>query len=126
MSTCLRLFGLALLVSTASTTQSACGGDDGAPAIDAPAGPDAPPGCTVSDAVTMIDTNHVHAPHIIVVTSGDVQLAADHTYDIMGSSSHSHLVMVTAAQFEMLKAGGTIMVTSSITLDHSHVVTISC
>ncbi|MDB4961857.1 MAG: hypothetical protein JWP01_1856 [Myxococcales bacterium] len=104
---------------------SACG-DDGAPAIDAAVGPDAPAGCTSSNATTMIATNHTHGMHAMVVTSAEVTAGVEKIYDIMGAAGHTHSVTISAADFTMLKAGGTIMVTSSDGEGHTHVVTISC
>jgi len=90
------------------------------------AGPDAPAGCTLTDATTIIADNHPHGPHMLVVPSADVQAGVEKIYDIMGAAQHTHLVTVTAADFAILKAGGTVMETSTITLDHSHLITISC
>ena len=40
--------------------------------------------------------------------------------------TYTHMVTITAADFAMLKAGGTIMETSTVDLCHSHVITVSC
>lgn len=100
---------------------------------DASPGPDAPAGCGASDAAIIIADNHAHSPHALVVTSADVQAAVDKTYDIMGTAPHNHKVTITAAQFATLKAGGAVMVTSTMCMpmsacvaDHTHVCTISC
>ena len=88
--------------------------------------PDAPAGCTASNAKIMIAENHVHAPHMVVVPKEDVAAAVDKTYDIMGGASHTHMITITAAQFAMLKNAASIMVTSTDGLGHTHVVTVSC
>ncbi len=72
---------------------------------------------------SMIATNH---GHVIEVTTADVEAGADKTYDIMGSSPHTHSVMVTAADFAMLATGGSVTKTSSTGGAHTHMVTITC
>jgi hypothetical protein len=64
--------------------------------------------------------------HSLIITQADISAAADKTYDIMGTSAHNHTVKVTAAMFTMLSKGMMIMVTSSTTLNHSHMVTVKC
>jgi hypothetical protein len=104
----------------------ACGGGSKKPTPDA--GIDAPAGCGASDAVTMIADNHSHAPHVLMVPMADVQAqpSADKMYNIQGAANHNHVVTITAAQFDMLRAGGTVMDTSTVAVCHSHVCTISC
>ncbi|HTL37141.1 MAG TPA: hypothetical protein VL326_28595 [Kofleriaceae bacterium] len=87
---------------------------------------DAPAGCTTSNAKIMIADNHTHAPHDVVVSKEDVAAAVDKTYSIQGAASHDHMITITAAQFMMLQQGGSIMVTSTEGLGHTHVVTVSC
>ncbi|HEY0250835.1 MAG TPA: hypothetical protein VGC41_04880, partial [Kofleriaceae bacterium] len=113
-----------LVGGSAAAMVAACSSSDSTPA-DA-AGPDAPAGCTVSDAVVMIADNHPHAPHALVVPSADILAGVDKTYDIQGMANHNHQITITAAEFAMLQAGGTIMDTSTIGLCHTHVVTTSC
>ncbi|MDB4953686.1 MAG: hypothetical protein JWO36_1255 [Myxococcales bacterium] len=98
------------------------------PMVTVDAGPDAPAGCGTTNATVTIATNHVHAPHAMVVTKEEVAAGVDKTYDIMGAASHTHTVLVTAANFATLKGGGSVMITSSTepTLMHNHVVTVSC
>ncbi len=102
-----------------------CGDDGGKPGPDAPPMIDAPKGCAATNATIMIATNHPHGMHTVVVPKEDVAAAVDKTYSIMGAASHDHMITVTAAQFTMLKAGGSITVTSTAT-DHSHDVTVTC
>lgn len=115
----LKMMGVAAIL----TAFAACSGDDGGVAIDA--GPDAPAGCAFSDAKVTIEGNHAHSPHMLVVTSADVQAAIEKTYE-MGTAPHLHMVTVTAADFTMLKAGGTVIVTSTEAVGTTHIVTISC
>ena len=88
---------------------------------------DAPPsGCTETDAIVTIADNHQHAEHAMTVTSADVQAGAMMDYDMMGDATHTHTLTVTAPDFTSLGSGGTISETSSFTIDHMHVVTVSC
>lgn len=113
------------LVGGASAAGILVACSDNAAPIDAPK-PDAPKGCVVTDASVMIKNNHTHAPHELIVSSADVQAGVEKIYDIRGAANHTHLVTVTADQFAMLKAGGTVMSTSTTEVDHEHLCTISC
>jgi hypothetical protein len=97
---------------------AACGGDDGGSGqpIDAPA-----PMCTTP--TNNIAGNH---GHVLTVTLADVDAAADKTYDIMGTATHTHAVTITAAQFADIKAGETRTFTSTSAGGHSHQVTVMC
>jgi hypothetical protein len=124
MSNMTRKSFVRLAVLSAAVIVSLCSCKKSATTVDA--GPDAPAGCTLTDATVMIADNHPHAPHALVVPSADVQAGVEKVYDIMGVAAHTHTITVTAADFATLKAGGTIMETSTTALDHSHVITISC
>ncbi len=62
----------------------------------------------------------------MTVTAQDVADGVDKTYDIQGASAHPHSVTLTAADSTMLSQGGTVMKTSTMGGDHTHVVTITC
>ncbi|MEO7097325.1 MAG: hypothetical protein ABI175_28950, partial [Polyangiales bacterium] len=94
-------------------TLAACG-DDGGPA-DAPGG-----SCTTPTAT--IGSNHGHT---LVVTKAEVTAAVAKSYDIMGTATHTHTVMVSAANFVTLAAGGTVTITSS-NAGHTHDVVVMC
>jgi hypothetical protein len=80
--------------------------------------------CNACGTVTsVIGTNHGHA---ITVPVADVMAGADATYDITGSSPHMHSVTVTGADFAILQACGSVMITSTSGGAHTHNVTISC
>ncbi len=96
-------------------TLAACGGDDGGPA-DAPAGGS----CTTPTAT--IGSNHGHT---LTVTKAEVTAAAAKSYDIMGTATHTHSVMVSAANFATLATGGTVTITSSSS-GHTHDVVVMC
>ena len=81
------------------------------------------PGACESDPEEMISGNHGHR---IDVTLADVADGEPMVYDIQGSSSHTHSVELTSQDFERLREGGQVMVTSSITEGHSHEITVRC
>jgi hypothetical protein len=107
----------------AATVLTACHNSTSKP--DAP-GPDAPKGCSVSNAAVTIEDNHAHAPHMMVVTAADVMAGVDKTYDIQGAANHNHQVTVTAAQFQMLQQGGMVSDESTVAVCHMHKVDTSC
>ena len=80
---------------------------------------------TMMGCGSTIGGNHGHT---LTVSTADVNAAADKTYDIMGSSPHTHSVTITAAQFQQLAAspGASITVTSSMGAAHTHEVTVTC
>jgi hypothetical protein len=79
-------------------------------------------GCEMDPGVT-IAANHGHA---LEVPLADVVAAADVTYDIQGTSGHTHSVTLTADQFAMLQEGTPVAVTSTVGDGHSHEVTVDC
>ena len=93
-----------------------CGGDDGGGSVDAPAAV-----CTTPAAA--IQGNHGHT---ITVTLTEVNAGVDKMYDITGTSIHSHMVTITAADFVMIKAGTTRMVVSTTGGGHTHPVNVMC
>jgi hypothetical protein len=106
----LGLFGASIASTIAPSL--GCSSDSGSP----DAG-----GCGIT-----IATNHPHGPHKLTMTDADVMAAAEKTYDIQGAAAHSHMVTLTADQMAMLKAHGTVMVTSSDGEGHTHMVTVTC
>jgi hypothetical protein len=106
------------------------GTDAGSPGTDAgPPGSDAGPSDTDAGSAgcaapgVTIGTNH---GHVLTVPPADVAAGADQTYDIRGTSGHTHSVTITAANFATLAGGGTVMVTSSNGAAHTHAVTVIC
>lgn len=106
---------------SAAAIACGCGGSEAPPTPDAP-----PANCATIGAACTIADNHVHALHELVVTAAEIAAGTEKVYDIMGLASHNHQVTITAADFTTLQAGGTIMVTSTVTFCHSHVCTVSC
>ena len=85
-----------------------------------------PLGCGASG--TQIADNHGHQ---LVVPSADLDSTTSKVYSIMGTATHDHMVTLSAAQLAQLKAGQSVIVTSTVTDvtpfgPHSHVVTASC
>ena len=98
-------------VCVAGVLTAACGGDDD---DDGDAG---------ASCKTAIGTNHGHA---MSVAAGDVMAGVDKTYDIQGSSAHSHTVALSAEDFAEMTPGSVLVVESSTDAGHSHEVTITC
>jgi hypothetical protein len=108
----------------AGAALAACG-DDGNKQVDAPAQADASnPNCLMNGTTNTIGLNHGHA---LTVSKADVMAGTAKTYDITGTALHAHMVTITAAQFAMLAANTTIMVTTQPDATaHNHQVTVRC
>lgn len=80
--------------------------------------------CSTNGAIaTAISANHGHS---LRVPATDFTDGADKTYDILGSSTHSHFVTLSLAQRNTLLAGTPVTVVSTSAEQHTHAVTISC
>lgn len=101
----------------------ACGGgdDDAAPATNTGGG--TTPSKTCGANGTAIAGNH---GHVLSIPAADLDSSTDKTYSIQGSSGHDHLVTLTVAQLQALKAGQMVSATSTTDFQHNHVVTVSC
>jgi len=64
--------------------------------------------------------------HVLTIARADLDSMTDRVYSIMGTATHDHMVIFTAAMLAQLKAGQSVIVTSTTTLSHEHVVTTSC
>lgn len=64
--------------------------------------------------------------HTLSIPSADLDATTNQTYDITGTANHAHSVTFTPAQLQSLKAGQSVMVTSTTNSAHEHVVTASC
>jgi hypothetical protein len=90
-----------------------CGGGGGYSGSSSnPPAPPAGSGCAAT-----ISDNH---GHVLAIAAADLDSSADKTYDIQGNADHSHNVTFTAAQLAQLKAGNTVSVTTTMTLNHDH------
>ncbi|MGE0401587.1 MAG: hypothetical protein AB7T06_33105 [Kofleriaceae bacterium] len=95
---------------------AACGDDGGSSTADA-----APAECTTP--TNSITSNH---GHVLMVSLADVNAGMAKTYDLTGTANHSHSLMVTAAQFQQLKDGQTLNLTSTSGGGHTHNVSVQC
>jgi len=62
---------------------------------------------------------------VLAIPAADFVTPVQKTYDIMGSSGHTHSVTMTGAQLTSLKGGTPVTVTSTPS-GHTHDVTIVC
>jgi hypothetical protein len=95
-----------------------CGGGGGDGGDDPP-----PSGQSCGASGSAIAGNHGHT---LSIPSADLDATTDQTYDIAGTANHGHSVTFTPEQLESLKAGESVMVTSTTVSAHDHVVTASC
>ena len=79
-------------------------------------------GIQILTCQSAIASNHGHE---LIVTAEDVNAGVDKTYDIQGTSAHSHSVTVTSADFAVLSTGGSVTILSSKD-GHSHSVDVTC
>jgi len=83
-----------------------------------------PAGC----GATTITNNHGHA---LSIPFADLDSTTAKVYSIAGTAGHDHMITLTAAELAMIKAGGSVTVTSTTTNvapfgAHSHDVTVNC
>lgn len=115
--------------STALLFLQACGGGGGdyggspAPAPGPAPAPSPSPSQTCGSSGSAIAGNH---GHVLSIPAADLDATTSMTYDMTGAAGHAHSVTFTPAQLQMLKAGQSVIVTSTTTLQHSHVVTATC
>lgn len=79
--------------------------------------------CVENGTSVSIGSNHGHT---LSVSKSDVDAGSEKTYDIMGSSGHTHSVTVTSAHFASLKDNSSVNITSTSGNGHTHSVTVSC
>ncbi len=72
---------------------------------------------------TQIQGNHGHT---LVIPAADLNSPIALSYSIAGFAGHDHTVTFSPAELQMLKAGQTVIVSSTATLSHTHVVTAVC
>jgi hypothetical protein len=82
----------------------------------------------IEECTETIAANHppVEGEHILEVPEADVMAGAQMTYSIQGNSAHDHTITLTVADMETLADGGSVTVTSTTELAHSHDVTVVC
>jgi hypothetical protein len=76
----------------------------------------------------VISGNH---GHVLVVPLADLDSTVDKSYNIQGEADHSHVVTLTVAQLQEIKAKNTVQDASSVGGSiyfpaHSHLLTITC
>jgi hypothetical protein len=64
--------------------------------------------------------------HVLAIPAADLDATTNKTYNITGTSNHTHTVTFTPTQLQDLKAGRTVRLTSSTDSNHNHEVTASC
>ena len=79
--------------------------------------------CSDNGTLSSISANHGHN---LTVSSSDVQAGSARTYSIQGTSSHDHMVTLTAADFTNLQNNNSITVSSTNIDGHTHSVTVRC
>lgn len=119
MSITRKSFCAAMASSPALLWLQGCGG--GSDYSDAPAPP--PPAVGGACASRAISENH---GHVLAFNRADLDSTTNRSYSIRGSGDHDHIVTLTVAQLQSLKAGNTFDVVSSSGGGHVHDVTVSC
>ena len=64
--------------------------------------------------------------HTVTIHPSVLSSTAAQTFDTSVAASHMHAVTLEPVDLVRLKGGGTVMVTSTVSVGHSHVFTISC
>lgn len=78
--------------------------------------------CTSGAWDTEITNNH---GHLLRIPAADIAAGADKTYDIQGTATHTHGLVVTSEHFAALRRRQGFTTTSSLTI-HTHDVTVRC
>ena len=116
-----RLGGMALLTLPAAYVVSCSGSDDSDGGNN---NNNNAPNCLENGArAGTIVNNHGHS---LIVPRADVEAGVEKTYNIQGTSSHSHLITVTAANFQTLSNNQQVVVGSTNDNNHTHSVTLIC
>jgi len=80
-------------------------------------------GSTCNQVANQIQSNH---GHFLNVPANDVSSGTQKTYNIGGSSNHSHSVSISASNMQQLAAGQLVQVQSTSSSGHSHIVLVQC
>jgi len=77
---------------------------------------------------TSVSIQVVHTPnHTLTIPKEDVAAGVDRTYTLADNGSgHTHEVTITAADFANLQMATGIGETSTLTIGHTHLVTVNC
>ena len=79
--------------------------------------------CLANGTSLSIGSNHGHS---MTVSKDDVSAGVEKSYEIQGSSSHPHTIVISSSQFDSLKKNTSIDVTSTSNSGHTHSVTVGC
>jgi len=79
--------------------------------------------CIDNGTSISIGGNHGHS---LTVSKADVDAGTAKTYDITGSSGHSHNVTVSSSNFASLKDNTSVNIDSTSGDGHTHSITVSC
>lgn len=83
--------------------------------------------CTTVGASVGVGTDHGHS--VAVVPWADIDLAIQQTYTVAaGSSGHIHTFTISALNMATMKAGNSVVVTTTDAdgTGHSHTITVTC
>lgn len=100
---------LMAMLAGVTVTVAGCGSDNGA-------GPSFP----VSDRTGVVDTNH---GHLVTITSAQQTAGGNVVLNIQGTSSHDHVLELTAVEVVRIRAGMRITKSSAMGRNHVHTVT---
>ena len=100
---------LMAMLAGVTVTMTGCGSDNGA-------GPSFP----VTDRTGVVDRNH---GHLVTVTSAQQLEGGNVVLNIQGSSSHEHLLELTALDVVRIRAGIQVTKDSAVGRGHVHTVT---
>ncbi len=82
-----------------------------------------PPSVPSASCGSTFDFNH---GHVLLVLRTDLNSTTAVSYDITGTSNHSHTVTLSVDQLATLKTGAAVTVSSTVAFGHQHVITVSC
>lgn len=94
------------------------GGETDAPVSDPDTG--TTNACSGDVIVADISNNHDSGPHELEIPVADIVAGVERDYVTGGTTGHCHVVTITAAQFAMLREGGTIRVVSCNNTEHEY------
>ena len=109
-----------LALSGVSITISACGGGGSSPAAPTPTPTPAPTPTPSADKVGQISANHGHSA---VIVAAKLASPVDIALDIKGTASHTHTVVLSAAEVTLIAGNTKVTKTSTTDGGHSHDVT---
>ena len=118
-----KLLGFMLIAIPTYSLVSCSSSDDGNDTPNDEPDNQAEANCLDNGTQSSISANHGHS---LTVSVADVQAGAARTYSIQGTSSHDHMVTLTAADFTSLQGNNSITVSSTADDGHTHSVTVRC